>query len=143
MSNPWALEVHDFDQVHLVPGRRESRVLPNLGLTVEEVATGAVPAHELVGATVGPAPGRGGSGRDRSESHSFGQGPAGSMATPEPRQMGIGPALHRYHRLEPAGDIRGRRTERHQRPLSEREGMRIRSRHRRKGSEHSPVINYV
>ena len=59
MSNPWALEVHDFDQVHLVPGRRVSRVLPNQGLTVEEVATGAVPAHELVGATVGPAPGKG------------------------------------------------------------------------------------
>ena len=49
MSNPWALEVHDFDQVHLVPGRRESRVLPNLGLTVEEVATGAVPAHSSLG----------------------------------------------------------------------------------------------
>jgi hypothetical protein len=55
MSDTWAGQFQDFDQVDLFPLGCLSRVLPDERLAIEHELSGAVPAHQVVGPSFGAA----------------------------------------------------------------------------------------
>jgi hypothetical protein len=55
VSDPGTHEVHDLGEINLVAGGGQAGILPGQRVPVEVVATAAIPAYELAGATVGAA----------------------------------------------------------------------------------------